>query len=222
MAILLLSALPGQAQDRFFLGSRTGWSRSAEVFSEGRYNGKNLFLVIGSRPTAKALHTIQGWKSRTTYGEDLQAGWNRFAEQMGRAAASVSQNVSSLGSGLRKLGSDPVEEVKDGSVLTPAVILFKTTVNLVKAGWYGVAIFGEPVMRGTYGTVACIGSPFIKPATFAGVSLLYSITALYGYTSSAIGGGVLLTATGTVFTIDVATSPITALYVYSQPEVVAD
>lgn len=217
---MILLLLPGLllADSAYFRGTRTGWSLTDQVFEAGRYKEYNLFIVIGAGPTTRAIHTISGWKSGTTYLQDLSGGVDTFGEQMSKSATSIADNLSELGKSAADLFVDPVREVQDFSLITPASIIFKTVVNVIRIGWNSVILVGEPVLRVGGGTVALVGAPLIKPATYAGVALAYTGTALYGYGSSTVAGAVMLGATGTVLALDIATTPAVAVYEAMQPE----
>ena len=215
IAVLLTPALSA-AETRFFLGTRTGWERTRETFLEGRYKGHKMFLIIGARPTGEALNDISHWKSRTTYIEDVRRGGRCFGDQAMESIKSVPNNGGALGRDVINLLADPVREIRDINLITPATIVYKTVANVAKIGWHGAKLVGEPVVRFGGGTVALVGSPFIKPVTYTGVSLIYTGTAVYGYGSSAAGGTVMLGATGAVLGLDVATSPLTAVYELSR------
>jgi len=212
--LLCLLLLPATvlAESSYFRGTRTGWSLTAQVFADGYYKQQNLFLVIGARPTGAALDTISGWKSKTTYLQDIGAGVDTFGEQFSRSATALGDNSADAGESVADLFVDPVRELRDFNLITPAAIIFKTVVNLLKVGWYSAMVVAEPVARVGYGTVALAGAPFIKPVTFTGVALVYSGTALYGYSSSAVAGAVMTAATGTVLVLDTATTPAVAFY----------
>lgn len=220
LLILFCMVLPGPlaAQSRYFLGTRTGLCRTQEAFLEGRYKNFNMFLVIGARPTNDALREIRTWRSKTTYAEDIRKGAEIFSDQAGASLASVPVNGKAIAHDVVHLGLDPVNEIRDINLITPAALVYKTVVNVVKLGWHGIKIVGEPVVRVGAGSLALVGSPFIKPATYTGVYLIYTGTALYGYGSSAVGGAVMLGATGAVLTLDIATAPLVAAFAVSQPE----
>jgi len=220
---LLLAALVAvpeivQADSAYFRGTRTGWGLTEQVFADGYYKEHDLLLVIGARPTATALETIRSWKSRTTYLEDLSAGVDTFGEQLTRSGRSIPANSADLGGSVADLFVDPVREISDLNLLTPASLIFKTAVNVVKIGWYGAMVVGEPVARTTYGTAALVGAPLVKPVTYAGVALAYSGTAVYGYGSSVAAGTVMTAATGAVLALDVATTPAVAVYGAFRPD----
>lgn len=210
------------ADSSYFRGTRTGWSLTEQVFGEGRYKNQNLFIVIGAKPTTAALRTISGWKSRTTYLQNLGEGVDTFGEQMSKSATSISDNCSDAGNSVVDLFADPVREISDFNLITPAMIVLKTAVNILKVGWNSAMVVAEPVVRVSYGTVALVGSPFIKPVTYTGVALIYSGTALYGYSSSVVAGTVMTVASGTVLALDVASTPVVAVYEAFQPDTAAD
>lgn len=224
LLIFMALMLPGTvlADSSYFRGTRTGWSLTEQVFSEGRYKKQNLFIVIGTKPTAAALRTISGWKSRTTYLQDLGEGVDTFGEQMSKSATSIPDNCSDAGKSVADLFADPVREIRDFNLITPATIVWKTAVNVLRIGWNSAMVVAEPVVRFGYGTVALVGSPFIKPVTYSGVALVYSGTALYGYSSSAAAGAVMTAASGTVLALDVASTPAVAAYEAFQPDTAAD
>ncbi len=217
--IAMLLMLPGivLAESSYFRGTQTGWGLTEQVFGDGYYKTHNLFLVIGAKPTTAALHTISGWKSSTTYLQDLGDGVDTFGEQMSKSGKSIPDNCSDAGKSVTDLFVDPVKEIKDFNLITPATIVFKTVVNTLRVCWNGSMVVVEPVARAGYGTVAMVGAPFIKPAAYTGVGLIYTGTALYGYGSSATAGAVMTAATGTVLALDVATSPAVAVYDAFQP-----
>jgi len=216
----LLALLPGVlfAETRQFLGTRTGWSRTEEVFLAGRYKGHNLFLVIGAKPTNKALHTISGWRSSTTYFEDVRGGAQFFTGQIRDSVESVPENSGNLGDSTVDLFVDPVKKILDFNIITPAALVFKTAVNLGRIGWHGAMIIAEPAFRIGAGSVALLGAPLVKPAAFLGVSLTYTGTAAYGYGSSTIAGTIFAGATGAAVALDVASAPLVAAYEWQQPE----
>lgn len=200
------------ADSRIFLGTKTGLSRTAETFACGKYKGTNLFLVIGTEPTGKAVKEVYGWSSGSTFVGDLKSGMKFFNKQFSESVSSVPQNAVDFGKSVGDFVADPVEEIQDFSLLTPALIVGKTIVNIFKIGWYALKLPCEPVFRTGAGTIALAGSPFKKPVQFLGKFGFISGIAVYGYTSSAVGGSVLLGATGAVFTLDLATSPFVAAY----------
>lgn len=216
--------LPGAvlADSGYFLGTRTGWGLTEQVFGKGRYKEHNLFIVIGAEPTTAALHTISGWKSKTTYFQDLGEGVDTFGEQLSKSGRSVPNNFLAAGKSLGDLFADPAREIGNFNLISPATIVFKTAVNAVKIGWHSAMLVAEPVARAGYGTVALVGAPFVKPATYAGVALAYSGTALYGYGSSAVAGTVMTAATGGVLALDVATSPAVMMYGAMPPDAPLD
>lgn len=220
LLMLIMAMLPAAlfAETRSFLGTRKGWVRSQEVFFDGRYKTFNLFLVIGARPTTNALNSILGWKSRTTYLEDIQKGAHFFSEQAFGAYKSVPENSRDFGNDVVHFFADPVKEIKDINILTPAAIIYRTVVNTGKMGWHGIKIVGEPLVRMGAGTLSLTAGPLIKPVTYTGVFLIFTSTAVYGYTSSAVGGAVMLGATGTVLAMDTATAPVTLAYDLSHEE----
>lgn len=220
LMIFITLMLPGAvlADNSYFRGTQTGWSLTGQVFGDGRYKSQNLFIVIGAKPTASALRTISGWKSRTTYLQDLGEGVDTFGEQMSKSATSIPGNFSDAGKSIADLFVDPVSEISDFNLISPVTIVLKTAVNALRVGWYSAMVVVEPVARVGYGTVALVGAPFVKPATYTRVALLYSGTALYGYGSSAAAGAVMTAATGTVLALDVASTPAVALYEAFQPE----
>lgn len=203
---------PAHAAGRYFLGSRTGWERTTETFMEGRYKNYNLFLVIGTRPTNNALKGIMNWKSPNTFTGYIKEGAVFFSEQSNESVKSVPKNSRELANSFIRLFEDPVEETKDFDLITPASILWKTGVNMAKIGWYALMTPCEPVARFTVGSLGVIASPFIKPAEYLILSTGFTCTAIYGYSSSSIGGGILLGATGAVCALDIATSPLVAAY----------
>ena len=212
MILAALQPLSADAESRFFLGTRTGWERTQEALLDGRYKKHDLFLIVGTRPTGEALSDIRQWKSRTTYGQDIRRGARFFSNQASESIKSVPDNCGDFANDIVHLLVDPVKEIKDINLITPAAIIYKTVVNVTKIGWHGVKIIGEPVARFGAGTAALVGSPFIKPVTHTGVFLIFTGTAVYGYSSSAIGGAVMMGATGAVLGLDIATSPLTAIY----------
>lgn len=129
-----------------------------------------------------------------------------------KTGKSFPKNFKSLGNNILNLVSDPVKTMKNISLLTPISILFKTSVNTLKIAWNGIVIVGEPVYRLGSGTIILAGAPFFKPACYTGTAGIFAVTSVYGYGSSATGGTVMLGATGTVFALDVATSPFVFLY----------
>jgi len=216
--LAVLQPLSLNAETRFFLGTQTGWARTQEAFLDGRYKKHDLFLIVGTRPTGDALNDIRKWKSRTTYGQDIRKGAHVFGDQASKSIKSVPGNCGDFGNDIVHLMIDPVKEIKNINLITPAAIIYKTVVNVAKIGWHGVKIVGEPVARFGAGTAALAGSPFIKPVTYTGVFLIYTGTAVYGYSSSTIGGTVMMGATGAVLGLDIATSPLTAIYELSTDE----
>ena len=210
--LVVLQPLTLYAETRCFLGTRTGWERTREAFLEGCYKEHNMLLVIGARPTGRALEAISEWESETTYGQDIRRGARFFGNQAVESITSVPDNCVDLGTDIVHLLIDPVNEIRDINVITPARIIYKTFVNVAKMGWHGVKIAGEPLARFGAGTVALVGSPFIKPVTYTAVGFIFTGTAVYGYGSSVAGGTVMLGATGTVLCLDIATSPFTLLY----------
>jgi hypothetical protein len=216
--VVLLQPLTVQADSNYFRGTRTGWSLTEQVAGEGRYKKQNLFIVVGTKPTTEALHTIRGWKSKTTYLQDLGEGVDIFGEQMSKSVSSIPENGSDAGKSIADFFVDPVNEIGSFSLLTPITLVWKTTVNVLRIGWNGTMLVAEPVFRAAYGTVALLGAPFVKPVTYTGVALIYSGTALYGYGSSLAAGTVMTAATGTVLALDIATVPAVALYEASQPD----
>jgi len=182
LIVCLAVMIPGivRADSSYFRGTRTGWQLTQQVFMDGRYKEHNLFIVIGAEPTAKALRTITGWKSNTTYLEDLTSGARTFSRQLSKTASSVPDNGSSLGKSVTDLFVDPVDEFSDFSLITPATVIGKTVWNVLRIGWYGTMLVAEPVVRVSGGVLALVGSPFIKPATYTGVALVYTGTAVYG------------------------------------------
>lgn len=206
--------LPGiaLADSTYFRGTRTGWGLTEQAFVEGRYKEHNLFIVIGAKPTTATLHTISEWKSKTTYLQDLREGVDTFGEQLSKSATSIPDNCSDAGKSIVDLFVDPVTEISNVSLITPAAVVWKTAVNIIKVGWNSAMVIAEPVARVAYGTVALAGSPLIKPATYSGIALIYSGTALYGYGSSVTAGTVMAAATGTVLALDVASVPAVAVY----------
>lgn len=223
MACMVLM-IPGTllAENSYFLGTRTGWGLTQQAFLEGRYKEHNLFIVIGAGPTTDALHTISGWKSTTTFVQDVTGGAHTFGEQLSKSVSSVPDNCSALGKSVSDLFVDPVKEFRDLNLITPVAIVGKTAVNAVRIGWNGAMMVAEPVARTGWGLLALVGSPFIKPAAYTGVFLAYTGTAVYGYSSSAAAGVVMMGATGTVMALDVATTPAVALYEASQPDTTAE
>jgi hypothetical protein len=223
LMVCLALMVPGAAlaDSSYFRGTRTGWGLAEQVFGEGRYKKQNLFIVIGAGPTTAALRTISGWKSETTYFQDLGEGVDTFGEQMSKSATSIPDNCSDVGKSVADLFVDPVKEIRGFNLITPATIVYKTAVNALKIGWNSAMVVAEPAVRAGYGTVALVGAPFIKPATYTGVALIYSGTALYGYGSSAAAGVVMTAATGTVLALDVASTPVVAAYGAFQPDTVA-
>jgi hypothetical protein len=201
------------ADSRIFLGTRTGWARTGETFTCGKYNGNCLFLVIGTRPTTDAVCAVYDWETGSTFMEDVKGGGRFFHKQLGESASSVPENAILFGRSFGDLAADPVREIQDFSILTPATIAGKTVINILKIGWYAVKLPLEPVLRTGAGTLAMAGSPFIQPVLYTGKYLLLTGVAAYGYTSSAVGGGVLLGATGGVCALDIATSPFVATVV---------
>lgn len=222
LSIFMALLLPGTvlADSSYFRGTRTGWGLTGQVFGEGYYKKQNLFIIVGVKPTRAALRNISGWKSRTTYFQDLGEGVDTFGEQMSKSATSIPDNGSAAGKSIADLFVDPVREMSDFNLITPVTIVFKTAVNILRVGWNSAMVVAEPVARAGYGTVALAAAPFIKPVTYTGVALIYSGTALYGYSSSAAAGAVLTAATGTVLALDVATTPAVALYEAFQPATV--
>jgi hypothetical protein len=212
--------IPGPllAESSYFLGTRTGWGLTQQAFLDGRYKEHNLFIVIGAGPTTNALHTISGWKSKTTFVQDVTGGADFFGDQLSGSVTSVPDNCSALGKSVSDLFSDPVKEFRDFSLITPVAVVGKTAMNAVRIGWHGAMVVAEPVVRTGAGLLALVGSPFIKPATYTGVFLAYTGTAVYGYGSSAAAGAVMMGATGTVLALDVATTPAVAVYEAHQPE----
>lgn len=200
------------ADSRVFLGTNTGLSRTAETFTCGKYNDTRLFLVIGTEPTGKAIKDVYGWSSGSTFTGDLKSGMTFFNNQFSESVSSVPQNAVDFGRSVGDFVADPVEEIQDFSLLTPALIVGKTIVNIFKIGWYAVKLPCEPVFRTGAGTIALAGSPFIKPVQFVCKYGFITGIAVYGYSSSAVGGAVLLGATGAVFAMDLATSPFVAAY----------
>ncbi len=200
------------ADSRVFLGTKTGWSRTAETFTCGKYKDTRLFLVIGTEPTGKAIKEVYGWSTGSTFIGDLKSGMKFFNKQISESVSSVPQNAVDLGKNVGDLVADPVKEIQEFSLLTPALIVGKTIVNICKIGWYTVKLPCEPVFRTGAGTIALAGSPFIKPVQFVCKYGFISGIAAYGYTSSAAGGVVLLGATGAVFAMDLATSPFVGAY----------
>lgn len=221
--VFMTLMLPGNvlADSSYFRGTRTGWNLTEQVFGEGCYKEQNLFIVIGAKPTTAALRTISGWKSRTTYLQDLGQGVDTFGEQMSKSATSIYENGADAGKSVADLFVDPVMEIRGFNLITPATIVWKTAVNVLRVGWNSAMVVAEPVVRVGYGTVALVGAPFIKPATYTGVALIYSGTALYGYSSSVAAGAVMTAASGTVLVLDVASTPAVAVYEAFQPETTA-
>jgi len=218
--IAMVLMVPGMvlAESSYFRGTQTGWGLTEQVFGAGYYKTHNLFLVIGAKPTTAALHTISGWKSDTTYLQDLGDGVDTFGEQMSKSGKSIPDNASDAGKSVADLFVDPVKEIRDFNLITPATLIFKTVVNTLRVCWNSTMVVAEPVARVGYGTVAMVGAPFVKPVTYTGVALIYTGTALYGYGSSATAGAVMTAATGTVLALDVATSPGVAVYDAFQPD----
>ncbi len=221
--IAMVLMLPGMvlAESSYFRGTQTGWGLTEQVFGDGYYNTHNLFLVIGAKPTTAALHTISGWKSSTTYLQDLGEGVDTFGEQMLKSGKSIPDNASDAGKSVADLFVDPVKEIGDFNLITPATLIFKTVVNTLRVCWNSTMVVAEPVGRVGYGTVALVGAPFVKPVTYTGVAFIYTGTALYGYGSSATAGAVMTAATGTVLALDVATTPAVAVYDAFQPDAAA-
>ena len=219
LSIFMALMLPGTvlADSSYFRGTRAGWGLTEQVFGKGRYKKQNLFIVVGVRPTTAALRTISGWKSKTTYFQDLGEGADTFGEQMSKSATSVPDNGSDAAKSVADLFVDPVREISDFNLITPVTIVFKTAVNILRVGWNSAMVVAEPVARVGYGTIALVGAPFIKPVTYTGVALIYSGTALSGYGSSAAAGAVMTAATGTVLALDIATAPAVAVYEAFQP-----
>lgn len=222
--LILMTLLPVtvSADSGYFRGTRTGWSLTEQVFDEGRYKKQNLFIVIGAKPTTDALRDISRWKSRTTYLQDLGEGVDTFGEQLSKSAASIPDNCSDAGNSIADLFVDPVTEIRDFNLISPATIVYKTVVNILRVGWNSAMVVAEPVARAGYGTVAMVGAPFIKPLSYAGVALIYSGTALYGYGSSAAAGAVMTAASGAVLTLDVASTPAVAVYEAFRPDTAAE
>lgn len=222
--LILMTLLPVtvSADSGYFRGTRTGWSLTEQVFGEGRYKKQNLFIVIGAKPTTDALRDISRWKSRTTYLQDLGEGVDTFGEQLSKSAASIPDNCSDAGNSIADLFVDPVTEIRDFNLISPATIVYKTVVNILRVGWNSAMVVAEPFARAGYGTVAMVGAPFIKPLSYAGVALIYSGTALYGYGSSAAAGAVMTAASGAVLTLDVASTPAVAVYEAFQPDTAAE
>ena len=108
--------------------------------------------------------------------------------------------------------SDPFNELKEPSIITPAKIIWSTVSNIVKAGFYGAMIVVEPAGRTVFGTAALVVGPMVKPVSYAGVGTAIVVTGTYGYTSSVTGGAVLSGATGAVLAMDIATSPFVGVY----------
>lgn len=224
LLILMALLLPETvlADSGYFRGTRTGWNLAEQVFGEGRYKKQNLFIIIGAKPTTDALRNISGWKSRTTYLQDLGKGVDTFGEQLSKSATSIPDNCSDAGNSIADLFVDPATEMRDFNLITPATIVYKTVVNVLRVCWNSVIVVAEPVARAGYGTVALVGAPFIKPVSYAGVALIYSGTALYGYGSSAAAGAVMTAASGAVLALDVASTPAVAAYGAFQPNTAAD
>ena len=211
---LLGLIFPGEAfsDSRIFLGTRTGWARTAETFTWGKYKSHRLFLVVGARPTRDAIRAVHDWETGSTVTKDVKAGAAFFTEQVRGAGASVPRNAVRLGRSAADLGMDPFREIQDFGILTPARIAGKTILNVLKIGWYGLRLPVEPVLRTGAGTLALAGSPFIQPVVYTGKYALLTGTAIYGYGSSVAGGAVLLGATAGVCGLDLATTPFVASY----------
>ncbi len=222
LATLLVLPTTLQAESRYFLGTQRGLERTGEAFLDGRYKEHNLFLITGVRPTHDALHAVGQWHKKTTYGEDLKRGGRIFRDQLGESADSFPENAGSLGESLADLFIDPVDAVRDLSLLTPATLVAKTVINTLRIGWHGVMLVAEPVVRTSAGTLALVGSPLIQPAFYTAKGTAYTGTALYGYTSSAVAATVLGTATGAVLALDVATTPAVAVVSLMAPSTAPD
>lgn len=210
MAQVLLAS-QAWAEDRYSLGTRTGLAKTTEVFSTGRYKGTRLFLVIGTKPTNRALDKLAHLKSKTFYEHTLD-GAVEFRDQLSESAKSFPENGGKFTGSIADLARDPYRELKDPSIITPAKIIWFTVANSFKAGYYGIKSILEPVGRTGYGTVRLVAGPLVKPAQALGVGIAIVATGTYGYASSIVGGGVFLGATGAVVGLDLATSPFVALH----------
>lgn len=220
LAICMVMMFPGAllAESSYFLGTRSGWKLTEQAFVEGRYKKQKLFIVIGTGPTTDALRTIRGWKSKTTYFQDITDGADTFGEQLSKSASSIPGNCADAGKSVFDLFVDPVKELRDFNLITPVTIVAKTAMNAFRIVWNGTMVIAEPVARVGFGSVALVGAPFLKPATYTGIALMYTGTTLYGYGSSTVAGGVMMAATGTVLALDIATSPVVAAYEAFQPD----
>lgn len=205
-----------QAERPYFLGTQNGMLRTNEVFMQGYYKDTNLFLVIGAKRTTRILNTIRGWKSSTTYSEDIETGTAFFSDQINKAGASLPQNFESLGEDMSHWVLDPFRALEDISLITPISILFRISVNTLKIAWDGILIVGEPVLRIGSGVIAFVGAPFLKPVSYIGIASLLTVTSVYGYGSSAVGGAAMLGLTGAVLALDVVTSPFVLAYNLTQ------
>jgi len=210
--IIFVLSFPTHAEDRYFLGTRNGWERTKEVFKDGRYKEQNLFIIIGAEPTTLALYKLKNLKSKSTYFEDIETGGIFFKRQLIKSAKSFPINLKMIGYNFKNLFLDPVTEIKQFSLITPAKLIYKTVVNCFKIGWYGIIFVGEPVIRTGAGTLALVGAPLMKPVVYTGIASAYTVTAVYGYGSSLAAGSVTLSATGVVTCLDIATSPMVAIY----------
>lgn len=211
-AVQFLFSSRSWSEDRYFLGTRTGFGKTQEVFSTGKYKDTRLFLVIGTKPTNHALDTLFHLKSRETFLEYTKNGATEFRDQLSESAHCIPENGKKIGASIADLGRDPYKELKDPSIITPAKLIWFTVANTFKAGYYGVLFFLEPAGRVTYGTLRLTAGPFVKPAQVLGVGTAIVATGTYGYASSIAGGGVFLGATGAVAGLDLATSPLVALH----------
>ncbi len=212
--IIICFLLPsaGFADTRIFLGTRTGWARTSETFTHGKYKDTSLFLVIGTTPTTTAIKRIWQGDIGSTIKDDVSSGSTFFNEQLKKSGSSFSKNASGLVTSVGDLAADPFREIANCGLLTPARIVGKTVVNTLKIAWYAVILPFEPVARTGAGALVLSGSPFVKPLKYAGKYTLLTGVTVYGYTSSAAGGAVLLGATGGVFVLDIATSPFVSVY----------
>ncbi len=214
IAIIIILLCPSllYADSNYLRGTRTGWGLTEQVFLEGYYKQQNLFIITGTAPTGKTLHAISKWKSKTTFKQDLNEGVDTFTEQFAKSGTSIPENFSLMGTNARNLFGDPVKEVSNFSVLTPAILIYRTALNSVKTLWYGLSVVGEPLLRIGMGTVVLAGAPLIKPVGYTATAAAYIGTAAYGYSSSVAGGAVMASATATVLALDIVTTPAVALY----------
>ena len=222
-AAMFLCARQGAAERDYFLGTRTGWKRTNDVFVNGKYNDNRLFLVVGTGPTGRALSWLSHLKSKTTFVEDIRAGGQTFTRQLSESANSVPTNGKGFGESLADIARDPYKELKQPSIVTPAIIIGYTIADIAKVGFYGVMLIAEPICRTVYGTAALVIAPLEKPVEHAGVATAIVATSVYGYASSVTGGAVFLSVTGSVLALDAATSPFVGLYNHfeKEPSVIA-